>query len=185
MNKLLAAALIAAAATACSSTEKQRAAREANPSLCPNVVVLSDGARFIEFDGEEQLEDISYTGEIVDLGSACRYFADEPIEAELSIDLAFGRGPKAADDEKIFKYFVAVTRTDREVIAKQEFAVRAEWDGNNAVTTKRVEIDKIVIPRAGENVAGENFEIVVGFSLTPQQVIFNRSGKSLKFPNIK
>lgn len=185
MNKLLALALIAAAATACSTSDKQRAAREANPAPCPNIIVLSDAARFIDFDGEERVEDIAYTGEIVDVGSACRYFSDEPIEMEVSIDFAFGRGPKATEDEKVFGYFVAVTRTDREVIAKEEYALPIDWDGDRAVAVERVEIDEIIIPRAGENVSGVNFEIVVGFAVTPEQAIYNRSGKSLKFPNIK
>lgn len=185
MNKLLAVALIAAAASGCAASEKFRAEQEANPAPCPNIAVLNDAARFIEFDGEESLDDIAYTGEIVDVGSACRYFLDEPIEMEVSIDLAFGRGPKANQDKKIFNYFVAVTRTDREVIAKEVFPVAIDWDGENAVAVERVEVDKIRIPRAGENVSGENFEIVIGFVVTPQQAIYNRSGKSLKFPNIQ
>lgn len=185
MNKLLAIALFAAAAAGCAASEEFRAEREANPAPCPNIAVLNEAARFIEFDGEETLDDIAYTGEIVDVGSACRYYLDEPIDMEISIDLAFGRGPKAGDDKKIFKYFVAVTRTDREVIAKQEFPVAIKWDGDNPVAVQRVEVDKIVIPRADENVSGENFEIIVGFAVTPQQAIYNRSGKSLKFPTLQ
>jgi hypothetical protein len=185
MNKLLALALIAAAATACSTSEKRRAAREANPAPCPNIIALSDAARFIEFDGEERVEDIAYTGEIVDVGSGCRYFADEPIEMEVSIDFALGRGPKATEDEKIFGYFVAVTRTNREVIAKEEYGLPIEWDGDRSVAVERVKIDKITIPRAGQNVSGTNFEVIVGFTVTPEQAVYNRSGKSLKFPNIK
>ncbi len=185
MNKLIAVALIAAAATACSSNEKQRAARAANPAPCPNIIVLNDAARFIEFDGGDVVEDIAYTGEIVDVASTCRYFSDEPIKADVSIDMAFGRGPKATTDKKVFNYFVAVTRTNREVIAKKEFSVPVDWDGGRAVEVERVKIDEIFIPRAGDNVSGVNFEIIVGFSLTPGQAIYNRSGKSLKFPNIQ
>ncbi|WP_425409123.1 hypothetical protein [Hyphococcus sp.] len=185
MKKLLVGALIAALAAGCGSTEELRAEREANPAPCPNIIVLEEAARFIEFSGEETLQDIAYTGEVVDVGSACRYFSDEPIEMELSIDLAFGRGPKADQSEKIFKYFVAVTRTNTEVIAKSEFAVPVEWDGDEAVAVQRVEVDEILIPRASDQVSGVNFEIVVGFAVTPQQAIYNRSGKSLKFPDIK
>lgn len=185
MYKLLAVALIAAVAAGCAASDRYRAEREANPAPCPNIIVLNDAARFIEFDGEETLDDIAYTGEIVNVGSACRYILADPIEMEVSVDLAFGRGPKADKDKKIFKYFVAVTRTNREVIAKQEFPVAIEWDGDNPVEVERVEVDEIVIPRADENVSGENFEIVVGFVVTPEQAIYNRSGKSLKFPNIQ
>ena len=144
-----------------------------------------EAARIIEFDGDETAENIAYTGEIVNVSASCRYFTDKPIDAEVSIDLAFGRGPKGAAGEKVFNYFVAVTRKDAEVIAKTEFAVPIKFSGDNPVETTRVEINKILIPRANAAVSGTNFEIIVGFAVTPKQAIYNRSGKSLKFPNIK
>ena len=187
MNKLLATALFAAAAIAaagCASKER-RAAREANPAPCPNILILSEASRFIDFEGDQTADNIAYTGEMVDVASTCRYFAAEPIEAGVTIDLAFGRGPKGTEDEKIFTYFVAVTRKDAEVIAKKEFQVRAKFSDDKPVHVERVDIDRVHIPRAGENTSGTNFEIIVGFSVTPQQAIYNRSGKSLKFPDLK
>lgn len=186
MNKLLAAALFAAAAaSAACSGNMSREAREANPAPCPNIIVLSDAARFLEFDGEQGLDNIAYTGEILNATTVCRYFGDEPIEAEVVLDLAFGKGPKAVENERVFNYFVAVTRTDMEVIAKQEFAIPVEFNNRRNVVVVEEEVDRIVIPRLGEQISGVNFEIVVGFALTPQQARFNRSGESLKFPNIQ
>ncbi len=185
MNKLLAGALIAAASamTACSGVGRK--ATEANPAPCPNIVVLNDASRMLEFDGEAELENIAYTAEIVNISSACRYLDDEPIDAEVQLDLAFGRGPKGEVGEKYFKYFVAVTRKDLEVIAKKEFIVPVEFDEKKTIVVKKEDVDKIVIPRANDEVSGLNFEIVVGLSLTPEQAIFNRSGKSLKFPDLE
>ncbi len=185
MNKLLAGALIAAAATtaACSSVNKKE--REANPAPCPNVVVLNEAARILEFDSEEQLENIAYTGEITNVNIACRYFDDEPIDAEVSVDMAFGKGPKGENGKKYFTYFVAVTRKDLEVITKKEFIVPVDFKDDREVVVTEEEIDKIVIPRVNEDVSGVNFEIIIGFALTPEQAIFNRSGKSLKFPNLQ
>ena len=37
-------------------------------------------------------------------------------------------------------------------------------------------IPGIVIPRANETISGSNFEIFVGFDLTPAQLAYNRSG---------
>lgn len=185
MNKLIVAALIAALSLQGCASNDDRAAREANPAPCPNVLILNDASRFIEFDGEETIENVAYTGEMIDVQSSCRYFTDKPIDAGLTIDLAFGRGPKATENEKVFNYFVAVTRTNSEVIAKQEFQIPVRFGGDDDVVVESVDIDEIIIPRAGENVSGTNFEIIVGFSVTPAQAIFNRSGKSLKFPNIK
>lgn len=189
MNKLLASALFAAVAavsvTGCASSKKAKAAREANPAPCPNILILKEASRFIDFDGDETADNIAYTGEMVDVTSTCRYFADEPIEAGVSIDLAFGRGPKGEENEKTFTYFVAVTRKNTEVIAKKEFQIPIKFSDDKPIQVERVDIDKVHIPRAGENISGVNFEIIVGFSVTPQQAIFNRSGKSLKFPNLK
>ena len=157
---------------------------QANPAPCPNVIVLNEAGRLIEFDGEERLEDVAYSAEFVNVGTACRYFADVPIKAEVEIELAFGQGPKGENTEKEFTYFVAVVRRDLEVIAKNEFVVPVEFDDKKQIVVKTEKIDDIVIPRSGENISGSNFEIVVGFSLSREQVIFNRSGKSLKYPNL-
>ena len=188
MNKLLASALFAAAATAlagCAASKEAKAAREANPAPCPNILILNDAARFIEFDGDQKAENIAYTGEMVGVTSNCRYFAAEPINAGVTIDLAFGRGPKGGEKERKFTYFVAVTRKGAEVIAKKEFQVKVQFTDDKPIQVERVDIDRVHIPRAGENISGTNFEIVVGFSVTAEQAIFNRSGKSLKFPNLK
>jgi hypothetical protein len=186
MNKALAGALIAAAAAAlaagCSSNRKE--AQLKNPAPCPNVVVLQDAARLVEFAGEERIEDVAFTAEIEDVSLACRYVADKPIDAEVKVTLAFGRGPKAASDKRQYSYWIAVTRTNREVIEKKEFVVPVDFGGDDAVKRVQQEIEDIVIPRKGEETSGTNFEIVVGLGLTPQQAIYNRSGKSLKFPDL-
>ena len=72
MNKILAGALFAAvtAVGACSGLEKK--VDKTNPAPCPNVVVLDDAARIIEFVGEERLEDVAYTGEITGISSTCQ-----------------------------------------------------------------------------------------------------------------
>ena len=188
MNKRLAVALFAAlAASGCVSdeTREARKARAANPAPCPNILVLSDAARFIDFDGEQSIGNVAYTGEVGNVTSTCRYFEDEPIDAGLTIEFAFGRGPKAVEDQKVFNYFVAVTRRDFEVIAKEVYPLQIKFNGDDSVQMAEVDIDKIIIPRASEEISGLNFEIVVGFEVTPQQAIYNRSGKSLKFPELK
>ncbi len=185
MNKLLVGALFAAAATSSGCSSFSQEAKEANPAPCPNVLVLNDAARALEFDGDKELENIAYTAEITGLNVACRYFGDEPIDAEVTIDMAFGKGPKGVEDKKFFKYFVAITRKDLEVITKKEFVVSADFGGGKTLVFAQEEIDKIIIPRLNEETSGINFEIIVGLSLSPEQAIFNRSGKSLKFPDLK
>ncbi len=183
MNKALSGALIAALALA--SCESSREARLKNPAPCPNIVVLADAARFVEFDGDQDLENVKYSGEITSAEIACRYVGDKPIEAEIDLAMAFGKGPKGENGDMVFSYFVALARRDLEVIAKEKFPAPIEFTEKNRVVVFEDEVDKILIPRAGENTSGVNFEIIVGFNLTPEQAIFNRSGKSLKFPNLQ
>ncbi|MEM9495929.1 MAG: hypothetical protein AAGA09_07985 [Pseudomonadota bacterium] len=185
MKKLLAPALIAALMAAAGCGTNSRAAQERNPAPCPNTVALADAARLVEFDGEQILEDVAYSAEITGVEVACRYFEDRPIEAEVDLAMAFGKGPKGANGKKVFKYFVAVTRTNLEVIAKEDFYVEVDFDEGRRVVVKNEEIDKITIPRVNEETSGLNFEIIVGLALTPEQAIFNRSGKSLKFPELQ
>ncbi|MEX0643901.1 MAG: hypothetical protein WD076_01215 [Parvularculaceae bacterium] len=186
MNKALVLALIAAAglAAGCAGNAKSKAARLANPAPCPNVTVLTDAARAVEFNGEPTIENVAYTAEILAVELNCRYFADEPIKASLVIDMAFGRGAKGGDKQRSYGYWVAVTRSDLEVIEKAEFIVPVEFDKDHNVRTAKEKIDEIIIPRKDTEISGTNFEVVVGLVLTPQQAIFNRSGKSLKFPEL-
>ncbi|MFQ5563975.1 MAG: hypothetical protein ACE5FO_10455 [Parvularculaceae bacterium] len=185
MRKVVAGVFIAAALTTAGCSGFSREAKKRNPAPCPNILVLSDAARAVEFDGEQTLEDVAYTAEITDVTLACRYFADKPIAAEVSVDLAFGRGPRAGSREHEYKYFVAVTRRDSEVIVKEEYTIPVKFDRDRDTARVREKIDKIIIPRASEKTSGTNFEIIVGLSLTADQVIFNRSGKSLKFPGLQ
>ncbi|MEM9989017.1 MAG: hypothetical protein AAF723_05805, partial [Pseudomonadota bacterium] len=109
------------ALSACGSSEKRRLANVTNPGLCPNIFVLSDAARVIDFAGEPALDTVAWSGEIRDVRTRCRYADDLPITAQVEIDFAIGRGPAAQTDMTDIKYFVAVTRANRDLIAKEEF----------------------------------------------------------------
>jgi len=184
MNKALAAALIAAAAVAAAGCGSTKEKRLANPAPCPNIVVLSDASRQVVFAGQERIEDVAWSAEIADVSLACRYLGNNPIDASVKVNFAFGKGPKAEGRAHDFAYWVAVTRTNREVIEKREYLVPVKFDDEGAIERVEHEIKKIVIPRKDENISGTNFEVVVGLVVTPEQAIYNRSGKSLKFPDL-
>ena len=178
-------ALFAAAALllgACSSspvTEAFDTRRNAGP--CPSSGSIYGVDRIVEFNAENtgRYSDITYTGEIVGVKLFCRYADDDPLTAELEIDFAFGKGPQATADTHDYTYFVAVTRRNRRVLQKERFAVRAEFDGEKVTGTRQL-IDTIRIPRVDETISGANFEILVGFELTDEQLEFNRAGKRFR-----
>ncbi|MEM1381131.1 MAG: hypothetical protein AAGH41_10960 [Pseudomonadota bacterium] len=183
MRNLLILVVAALAASGCANNERRIAARQANPAPCPNVFVLKDASRFIEFaDETSTLDSVAFSGAFDAVETRCRYYADVPIEAEVDLAFSIGRGPAAQEETFDVRYFVAVTRTNRDVIAKQEFSTPVTFRPGQNVVQINQSIDDLIIPRRSDQTSGVNFEIAVGFVLDRRQVLFNRSGRSLKFP---
>ena len=90
-----------------------------------------------------------------------------------------GKGPRAQGDSKTYSYWVAVTDRNRFVIAKEHFSLKADFGGRDRVY-KTETINRIVIPRAQMTTSGGNFEVLVGFDVTPQRAEFNRDGKRFR-----
>jgi hypothetical protein len=167
----------------CSSTKDFADAFDSrqNAGACPPVGSIYDAARVVQFsEGAEDIySDITYTGEITDVRSFCRYAGDNPLTAELEIDFAFGKGPAATASNHTFSYWVAVTRRNGKVLAKEYYTVSADF-GSGKLDGETQKIDRITIPRADESIAGSNFEILVGFDLTDKELEFNRAGKRFR-----
>ena len=156
-----------------------RAPADQNVGPCPLMGVLYDAARIVEVEGEERFSNVGYTGEITGVSGLCRYRNEEPITMELKIQMAVGKGPKATASSHTYKYWVAVARRDVAPISKQYFAVDVNF-GNSARAGLLQEVRKITITRATKDTSGVNFEILVGFELTPAQLAFNRDGKRFR-----
>ena len=96
------------------------------------------------------------------------------------MDMDFGRGPAAEGSTHTYEYFVAVTRKNIAVIDKQVFPLTVTFPPGADRVSVTEKINRIVIPRAGENTSGVNFEIIVGFEVTPAQREFNAEGKRFR-----
>jgi len=156
-------------------------AGEANPGPCPRAFALYDAARIVEFRGPETFSNVGFTGEFAKVKSLCRYYGANPIEGDLEMLIDFGRGPAASGESTAtYEYFVAVTRKNIAVINKKTFPIQVTFPAGEDRVRVREKIDRIVIPRAAEGTSGENFEIVVGFELTPEQRKFNSEGKRFR-----
>jgi hypothetical protein len=149
-----------------------------NAGPCPPVGAVYDVARYVAFaDGtDETYPNLTYTAEIVDVRMFCRYADKDPLVAQMEIDFAFGKGDAARSDTHAYPYFVAVTRRNGKVLGKEYFNVDADFNGRK-LDGRTESIARIEIPRLDESIAGSNFEILVGFDLTPEQLEFNRAGK--------
>jgi len=177
-------ALIALMAlSGCRSTKEALAigeAAEANPGPCPRAFAIYDASRIVEIKGAESFANVGFTGEIGKIRSLCRYYGENPIVADLEVDMEFGRGPAASGDEAVYEYFIAVTRKNVAVIHKEVFPISVRFPAGVDRVSRTEKIDKITIPRAGENTSGVNFEIVLGFEVTPEQREFNAAGKRFR-----
>ncbi len=178
---LLALVLAAAPLAGCNSTKRLAEGLDTrqNAGQCPSTGSIYDASRYVKFkDGTDELfPNIEYTAEIVDVRSFCRYIDDKPLVAELEIDFAFGKGEAATDTSHAYPFFVAVTRRNGKVLAKEIYQTEAKFVNGTRLDGKTELVGRITIPRADETIAGSNFEILVGFDLDEQQLAFNRAGK--------
>jgi hypothetical protein len=152
----------------------------ANAGPCPAVRVLYDAQRFVELDGPERFDNVGFTGEIAKVESSCRYIGSDPITISLQMDMAFGKGPKAASSTKDVVYWVSVTRKDLVPISRERYTQRFVIPAGTDRVALKSAITQVVIPRANKDVSGNNFEVFVGFELTDAQLEFNRDGKRFR-----
>lgn len=152
-----------------------------NAGPCPFVKVLYDAGRYVEFkDAREAAASVGYTGEIQGISSGCAYRDDEPIKLRMEMLFELGRGPAAQGDSKTYRYWVAVTQRNQDVLAKQWFDLPARFPSGQDRVYARETIDEIVIPRSRMTLSGANFEVLVGFDVTPEMAAFNRDGKRFR-----
>jgi hypothetical protein len=147
---------------------------------CPYVKVLYDAARYVELTGDRvAAANVGYTGEIEGLTSDCAYQGDEPIEVQTRVLFNLGRGPQAQGEGRTYRYWIAVTERNRAVLDKVYFDLPVTFE-NGATTATVTQDNTIMIPRAAASTSGDNFEILVGFDVTPQMAEFNRSGSRFR-----
>ena len=152
-----------------------------NAGPCPFVKVLYDAARYQEFkDGKEASAAVGFTGEIQGVSAMCEYKGSDPIKVKMEVLFELGKGPTAVGDAKNYRYWVAVTQRNSMVIAKETFDLPAKFENGADRVYITDKIDEVTIPRATMTTSGSNFEILVGFEVTPQMAEFNRDGKRFR-----
>jgi hypothetical protein len=152
-----------------------------NSGPCPFVKTLYDASRYVEFkDAREASANVVYSGEIQNISAGCEYKDAEPIKVMMDILFELGKGPEATASSKTYHYWVAVTDRNREVIARQEFDLPVNFPAGKDRVTVTDSINNIVIPRGSMTTSGANFEVLIGFDVTPQMAAFNRVGKRFR-----
>ena len=152
-----------------------------NAGPCPYAKVLYDASRYVELkDGEETPAAVGFSGEIEHVKAVCEYKGLQPIKVHLGIGFDFGKGPLASGDHKEYRYWVAVTVRNLVVLDKRYFTIAADFPkGADRVGLCRAPGSTSKSPRAKSSVSGSNFEVLVGFDVTPQMADFNRPGQAV------
>lgn len=146
---------------------------------CPYVKILYDAARYVELTGDRvSASNVGYTGEIEGLSSNCAYQDDDPITVHTRVLFELGRGPQAEGEGRTYRYWIAVTERNKAVLAKEYFELPVVF--NDGPTASVTQDQVIVIPRATATTSGDNFEILVGFDVTPEMAEFNRTGSRFR-----
>lgn len=185
MKKIITLAIVGALSLAgCKSTAEALQIGEAgdrNSGPCPRAFALYDAARIVEFRDENQsFENVGFTGQITKVRSLCRYVGDNPITGSVDVTFELGRGPAAEQSDALYQYWVAITRKNIAVIDKQTFPLRVTFPAGVDRLTITESIDDYSIARVNDTTSGENFEIVVGFEVTPSQRVFNNEGRRFR-----
>ncbi len=180
-----ASAILAAAValTGCQGFRDNFGSPRPNPGACPTALSLYEAHRLVDFEGREaSYANIGFTGEILGVSALCRYTDEDstPINTVLEMRMAFGRGPAASSESRTYQYFVAVTRRDSAVISKETFSIPVTFRPGETRVEVVQTFDGLMIPRATPTTSGGNFEILVGFELTDDQLEYNRSGQRFR-----
>jgi hypothetical protein len=150
-----------------------------NAGPCPFVKILYDAARYVEMEGgRPAAANVGFTGEIEGVTAGCSYHGDEPITVQMNLLFNLGRGPQAAGDQRTYRYWIAVTERNTAVLAKEYFDLPVTFGG--AATATATQEQSVVIPRASSETSGGNFEVLVGFEVTPEMAEFNRTGSRFR-----
>ena len=151
-----------------------------NAGTCPPAGSVYNASRIVEFNSDQQIfPNVEYTGEIVDVRLFCRYAGANPVRAEVEIDFAFGKGPAGTSNRHDYSYWVAVTRRSGKVLHKEHFTVQANFSDGPVIGETEL-LQQIIIPRADESVSAANFEILIGFDLTEDQLTYNKEGRRFR-----
>ena len=144
------------------------------PPPCPNVSILAGSERLVLFKPGpgRDIIDVLVEADISNLRATCDY--DElRVDVESAFEIIAARGPKAETNRVVIVFFAAIIDPDGRVIAKKTFESRVEFPQNR----RRVGVQEQVtqqIPLTTP-IAGRDYQVLVGFQLTPDQLEYNQS----------
>jgi len=174
-----AAALLGVAA--CSDMRQSLFGNDLPPPPCPEVAIVPDAeyvTRFAPGQGRD-LIDVTAEARMLDIVGACEHtFAKDAgsgtLSVELQVQLQARRGPADRARRAELEYFVTLLdQRTRDILQKSTFRVAVEFPGNQTVVQVQDSPVGLTVPLVN-NRRGPDYEILVGFQLSPEELEFNR-----------
>lgn len=146
---------------------------------CPRGVIPQDAATITRFrDGPgRDLTDVLVTGNIQNiLVDECTYEKNAVDVNNFQIAITADRGPADRTRAADFEYWVAIVDPDKKILTRQTFKLHFDFTDLNHVGTVVADLAPR-IPLA-DIMKAPDYQIIVGFQLTPQELEWNRSQRA-------
>jgi len=142
--------------------------------FCPNVSILGGSESLVLFkDGPgRDIIDILAELEMSSLQAKCEY-DDLRVNVQTSFEIIAVQGLKSDIESAIIGFFVAVVGPNGQMLAKENFESQIEFPhGRRQIGVSEEMVQRI--PLSTQN-QGPNYQVLVGFQLTPEQLAYNQS----------
>lgn len=148
---------------------------------CPRVSLLADAATLTQFapGPGRDLTDVDYQAEFTDVQADCQVMGGrgngQIVVVTVAPVMTVVRGPANNDRQADLSYLVSVIGLDQSILNVQRFPIAVSFPGN---LTRLSVIDNdppvtVRIPLT-EGTTGRQYDILVGFQLTPDELEYNR-----------
>ncbi|MGB0919738.1 MAG: hypothetical protein ACPG1C_00315 [Alphaproteobacteria bacterium] len=142
------------------------------PPPCPRISILAgtDDITIYKPGRGRDLTDVEFKARFVKAKTRCRFDADENlISSDNRFTIIAERGPAAKNRQVEFPIYMALTRTNKQMIDKRQYPLLVRFpEGVDRVEVREgVNGTKIYLDK-GEQ--GDHFEILVGFQLSRHQM---------------
>jgi hypothetical protein len=161
--------LAGVAALAAAGCSKQGPAKP-----CPRVAVLTDASHLVRFKPGtgRDLTDIVYEADISVRRGSCEYVKkDTELDVDMQVEVQAVRAPGASEKGE-FGYFVRTTDRGGRVTGGENFVMTVPFS-EDLRRAGGIEEVSLSFPLK-TNQLGNEFEIVVGFQLSPDELEYNR-----------
>ena len=138
-------------------------------SRCPAIAVMGDTGTVTRFNGDGyEPADIIYTASVSNMTIDCK--ESSSVSSTIQFDIVAGAGDALTDSTQTLDYFVVVLKDTTQIITKKIYTVSLDFNAEGSAVSPQVLAN--MIPEI-EQARRYNYEILVGFQLTPEEVMFN------------